>query len=66
MKLTCYTYGTDLMAYDSAERIRRATRAEIRESDQSGDTGAFVTEVSERTVRARCPILMRAKVEVLP
>jgi hypothetical protein len=58
--LTCYVdHDGDLLTYDTAERIRRATPAERAESYAEEPTGAFTAEVSERTLARRCPILMR-------
>jgi hypothetical protein len=59
-ELTCYVdHNGDLLTYDTAERIRRATRSERAESFEEKPTGAFTTSVSERTLARRCPILMR-------
>jgi hypothetical protein len=62
--LTCYVDSSgDLLTYDTAETIRRATAGERRESyDESNHpTGAFRAKVSTRTLTRRCPILMRSR-----
>ena len=60
MDLTCYVdHSGDLLTYDTAERLRRATPEERRESyaEQSG-TGAFDAHVSVRTIRRQAPMLV--------
>ena len=57
--LTCYTLGGDLYAYQTGERIRKATKQEERLSDAGDeDTGAFAWSVSRLTLKRRCPNLM--------
>jgi len=58
--ITGYVYDGDLMTYDTAEFIRRATSDESRESREAGSIGAIRCEVSSRTLRARCPRYVRA------
>lgn len=61
MEITAYVDSDgDLMTYDTAERIRRATPAEREESyaDRSG-VGAIKAEVSPRTLRRQCPMWIR-------
>ena len=58
-EITAYvTSDGDLVTIDTAERLRRATTAERRESyaDRTG-TGAIRTSVSERTLLNRAPDL---------
>lgn len=57
MKVTAYVdYDGDLIVVDTAERLRRATASESRESASAmGGTGAILADVAERTLRARAP-----------
>jgi hypothetical protein len=50
----------DLLAYSTAEILRRATAAERRHSfaERSG-TGAIACAVSAQTIRRRAPMLQR-------
>lgn len=68
MKLTCYVdhYG-DLVTCDTNERIRRASVAEKQESfAPSNYTGAFKADVSERTLKQRCPDLLWQRAHPYP
>ena len=57
--VTCYADSCgDLVTIDTAERIRRASASERRDSATAeGGTGAIKVAVSERTLRARAPRL---------
>ena len=56
--VTCYADSCgDLVTIDTAERIRRASASERRDSAAEGGTGAIKVAVSERTLRARAPRL---------
>ena len=61
MTITCYVSGRDLIVYDTAETIRLATAAERAESysTHDGGVGAISVDVSERTLRSRCPMWVR-------
>lgn len=56
--LTCYTLQGDLYAYQTGERIRKATKQEVALSDAGDEgTGAFAWSVSRLTLQRKCPIL---------
>lgn len=65
IEITAYVADGDLLAYDTAETIRRATAEERADSasERSG-TGAFRATVSVRTLMSRCPMLVRQAQEI--
>ncbi len=58
--ITAYVdWDGDLVTMDTAERVRRATPEEHRESRSAGPTGAIGARVARRTLITRCPHFVR-------